>query len=184
MKWNLYLYFASLLLTAACSQSTPKRNADFGSDEPIRKVDANPTQIADKTTPPIVENNANNSLPEGTIKTIITNYCNDINFRNFDVFYNTYLKKCKQYYDIKYCTYDLLKKRFEYLWSITDDNKTEITAINLSKYPAYNSVRVTNNYSFYGKKTSEYKNLIDNVEFFEIDNEGDIINIYDAKNPK
>ena len=96
------------------------------------------------------------------------------NEQNFNDLFNLFSSDMKRYWDIKNPTYNQLKNRYDHIWSITKDGKSEV--VNIKKVNA-ETFEVSLSHSYTSIKTNKYYTNSYKIHFV-FDKYGKIIEIY------
>jgi hypothetical protein len=98
------------------------------------------------------------------------------NNRNFSTIINFYSENIDRYYDINHPTIDELQKRYNHLWSITNNPKSTITKIEKVSKDLY---LVTFDFDYYGSRNNTHRTIKNEITYYKFDEANKIISIYD-----
>jgi len=96
--------------------------------------------------------------------------------RNYSEIINFYSEKMERYYDINNPTTDELQKRYNHLWSITNNPKSVITKIDKVSTDLY---LVTFDFDYYGTKNNTHRTMKNEITYYKFDDSNKIVSLYD-----
>ena len=105
---------------------------------------------------PTTSGNTNSSdLSDDEIKTLVQNFYEAENNRDFDKIAASYSPNLKKYYDINNPSYEAVKKRYAHSWEVTSNGANSIKDIEVNRLDGKITAVVTVDYSWYGNKTQQ-----------------------------
>ena len=158
---SLVIYFVK-----ASSSKSDSSNNGTGQSNSIADTVSLSTKVSDQ------------SLSDEKINTILTEFYAAEASRDFNRIAYYYSNNITRYYDMNYPSINDVQKRYTHSWNITSDNTNVVKDVAVYRDGNNTSAIVTLDYTYFGKKTMQYRTLQNIKSTFVFDQDGKIKEIY------